>query len=504
MSKHVAVLMGGWSAEREISLRSGKACAEALARLGHRVTRIDVGRDFATVLTTVKPDVALNMLHPRPGEDGTLQGVLEILAIPYTHSGVMASAVAMQKDIAKSLFRAAEVPVPEGLVVSRLAAAKAHLLPRPYVIKPLAEGSSVGVFIVREDHAHPPQELTREDWAYGELVLVEKYIAGKELTCAVMGDAVLGVIEIVPMVKFYDYEAKYAPGGSKHLLPAPVSSFVYQQVRRLALAAHRALGCRGVSRADFRYDGRIEGTGGLVCLEVNTQPGMTETSLVPELAAHAGITFDELVQWMIADASLNRCGGSRDCARACPLVYLGAAPRMLKRCGRCRGSHAIWTAGPLFSRASGRAGWELPSAASSFSRALATAQSEGITFRTSSQACGTRAMASPTRPAFVSYLLRSAAIIMSAGRKCSPLRASPAPRRCRFSTSSKFASTSRRIRGSQTPRCSSSIQANCRSASRNARRSRCGKRTGAYRSSPMMALYSSLMSRPLWSGCHLS
>src|SRR5438034_3964370 len=306
MSKHVAVLMGGWSAEREISLRSGKACAEALTRLGHRVTRIDVGRDIAAVLTTVKPDVALNMLHGRPGEDGTLQGVLEILAIPYTHSGVMASAVAMQKDIAKSLFRAAEVPVPEGLVVSRLAAAKAHLLPRPYVIKPLAEGSSVGVFIVREDHAHPPQELTREDWAYGELVLVEEYIAGKELTCAVMGDAALGVIEIVPMVKFYDYEAKYAPGGSKHLLPAPLLPNVYQEVRRLTVGAHHALGCRGVTRADFRYDDSREGTGGLLCLEVNTQPGMTETSLVPELAAHAGITFDELVQWMIAYASLNR------------------------------------------------------------------------------------------------------------------------------------------------------------------------------------------------------
>ena len=306
MSKHVAILMGGWSAEREISLRSGKACAEALARLGYRVTRIDVGRDIATVLTTVKPDVALNMLHGRPGEDGTLQGVLEILAIPYTHSGVMASAVAMQKDIAKALFRAADVPVPEGLVVSRFEAAKSHLLPPPYVIKPIAEGSSVGVFIVREDHVHPPQELTRDDWAFGERVLVEKYIPGKELTCAVMGEAALGVIEIVPAVRFYDYEAKYAPGGSKHLLPAPVSSFVYQQVRRVALAAHRALGCRGVSRADFRYDDRIEGSAGLVCLEVNTQPGMTETSLVPELAAHAGITFDELVQWMIEDASLNR------------------------------------------------------------------------------------------------------------------------------------------------------------------------------------------------------
>ena len=306
MSKHVAVLMGGWSAEREISLRSGKACAEALARRGHRVTRIDVGRDIAAVLTTVKPDVALNMLHGRPGEDGTLQGVLEILAIPYSHSGVMASALAMQKDVAKDLFRAADVPVPEGLVASRFEVAKGHVLPPPYVIKPIAEGSSVGVFIVREDHAHPPQELTREDWPYGERLIVEKYIAGKELTCAVMGEEALGVIEIVPAVRFYDYEAKYAPGGSKHLLPAPVSSFVYQEARRLALAAHRALGCRGVSRADFRYDDRIEGTGGLVCLEVNTQPGMTETSLVPELAAHAGISFDELVRWMVEDASLNR------------------------------------------------------------------------------------------------------------------------------------------------------------------------------------------------------
>jgi len=306
MSKHVAVLMGGWSAEREISLRSGKACAEALARLGYRVTRIDVGRDIATVLTTVKPDVALNVLHGRPGEDGTLQGILEILAIPYTHSGVMAYAVAMRKDIAKELFRAAAVPVAEGLIVSRFEAAKKHVLAPPYVIKPLAEGSSVGVFIVQPDHTHPPQELTRHDWPYGDELIVEKYIPGKELTCAVMGEEALGVIEIVPTVRFYDYEAKYAPGGSQHVLPAPVSSFVYQEVRRVALAAHRALGCRGVSRADFRYDERVEGTGGLVCLEVNTQPGMTETSLVPELAAHAGISFDELVRWMIEDASLNR------------------------------------------------------------------------------------------------------------------------------------------------------------------------------------------------------
>ena len=306
MTKHVAVLMGGWSAEREISLRSGKACADALARLGYRVTRIDVGRDIATVLTTVKPDVALNVLHGRPGEDGTLQGILEILAIPYTHSGVLASASAMRKDVAKELFRAAGVPVAEGMIASRLEVARRHVLAPPYVVKPLAEGSSVGVFIVQPGHAHPPQELNRHDWAYGEEVMVEKYIPGKELTCAVMGEEALGVIEIVPTVRFYDYEAKYAPGGSQHLLPAPVSSFVYQEVRRLALAAHRALGCRGVSRTDFRYDERVEETGGLVCLEVNTQPGMTETSLVPELATHAGITFDELARWMIEDASLNR------------------------------------------------------------------------------------------------------------------------------------------------------------------------------------------------------
>src|SRR5579883_125675 len=298
--------MGGWSAERAVSLRSGKACAESLERQGFRVTRIDVGRDIATRLSELKPDAALNVLHGRPGEDGTLQGMLEILGIPYSHSGVLASALAMQKDVAKEVFRAAGVPVAEGMVASRFEVGREHVMAPPYVIKPIAEGSSVGVFIVTPEHAHPPQELYRADWAYGERVIVEKYIPGKELTCAVVGEESLGVIEIVPAVRFYDYEAKYAPGGSKHLLPAPVSSFVYQQARRLALAAHRALGCRGVSRADFRYDDGIEGTGGLVCLEVNTQSGMTETSLVPERAAHAGISFDELVKWMVEDASLSR------------------------------------------------------------------------------------------------------------------------------------------------------------------------------------------------------
>ena len=305
-ARHVAVLMGGWSAERQVSLRSGKTCADALERKGHRVTRIDVARDIAAVLTELGPDVALNLLHGRPGEDGTIQGLLEILQIPYSHSGTLASALAMQKDVAKTVMAKAGVAVPEGIVVSRHAAAATHVLPRPYVIKPIAEGSSVGVFIVTEAHAHPPQELTRHDWPYGERLLCERYIAGKELTCAVLGEKALGVIEIVPTVKFYDYEAKYAPGGSKHLLPAPLKPNVYQEVRRLAVLAHKALGCRGVSRADFRYDDRMEGTQGLVCLEVNTQPGMTETSLVPELAAYAGITFEELVSWMVEDAALDR------------------------------------------------------------------------------------------------------------------------------------------------------------------------------------------------------
>jgi len=306
MTKHVAVLMGGWSAEREVSLRSGNACADAAERAGYKVTRVDVGRDIAQVLTALKPDCALNLLHGTPGEDGTIQGLLEVIGVPYSHSGVMASSVAMQKDVAKTLLKAAGVPVPGGMVANRLEAAKRHLLPPPYVIKPVAEGSSVGVFIVREDHAHPPQELNRQDWKHGDNVLVEPFIAGKELTCAVVADKPTGVIEIIANTKFYDYEAKYAPGGSTHLLPAPVSEEVTEACRTLALQAHKALGCRGVSRADFRYDDSLPGITGLACLEVNTQPGMTQTSLVPELAAHAGMSFEALVAWMIEDASLNR------------------------------------------------------------------------------------------------------------------------------------------------------------------------------------------------------
>jgi D-alanine-D-alanine ligase len=301
--KHVAVLMGGWSAEREVSLRSGKACADALEGQGYKVTRVDVQRDVAEVLARLKPDVAFNVLHGRPGEDGTIQGILEILRIPYTHSGVLASALAMNKQAAKVAMTAAGVPVPDGRMVSRAEAAKAHVLPRPYVLKPVSEGSSVGVFIVTEEHAHPPQELTRLDWHFGEELLAERFIPGLELTCAVMGDQALGVIEIEAATRFYDYEAKYAPGGSRHILPARIPASVYERVRALSLAAHRALGCRGVTRADFRFDAERDE---LVCLEVNTQPGMTETSLVPELAAHAGLSFGDLVQWMAEDASLER------------------------------------------------------------------------------------------------------------------------------------------------------------------------------------------------------
>jgi D-alanine-D-alanine ligase len=305
-AKHVAVLMGGWSAEREVSLRSGAQCAAALEGQGYKVTRVDVQRDVAEVLARLNPDVAFNVLHGRPGEDGTIQGILEILRIPYTHSGVLASSLAMDKQAAKVAMTAAGVPVPEGRIVSRAEAARDHVLPRPYVLKPNAEGSSVGVFIVTEDHDHPPQELTRLDWKYGESLLAERFIPGLELTCAVMGEQALGVIEIEAATRFYDYEAKYAPGGSRHVLPARILPNVYQLVRKLALTAHRALGCRGVTRADFRFDNRSGGEGGLFCLEVNTQPGMTETSLVPELAAHEGLSFGELVKWIAEDASIDR------------------------------------------------------------------------------------------------------------------------------------------------------------------------------------------------------
>ncbi|MEJ0091977.1 MAG: D-alanine--D-alanine ligase [Methylocella sp.] len=307
MTKHVAVLMGGFSAEREVSLRSGEACTLALEAEGFRVTRLDVDRRIGETLAALRPDVAFNALHGRFGEDGIIQGILEMLQIPYTHSGVLASALAMRKDRAKDVLQAAGVPVATGRTVDRLEAAKRHVLPPPYVVKPISEGSSFGVIIVRADQAHPPQELTRADWPFGEMVLVERFVAGRELTCAVIGDKAYDVIEIrAADGGWYDYDAKYAKGGSIHILPANLKEFVYQNVQELALMAHRALGCRGVSRTDFRFDDSPGGTGELVVLEVNSQPGMTETSLVPEIAAFAGLTFGELVRWMVQDASCDR------------------------------------------------------------------------------------------------------------------------------------------------------------------------------------------------------
>ncbi len=306
MTRHVAVLMGGTSSEREVSLNSGKACADALEGEGFKVTRIDVGADVASVLSALRPDAAFNALHGPDGEDGTIQGLLEILKIPYTHSGVLASALAMDKERAKIVMRAAGVDVPGGRVVNRMEAASRHVLPPPYVVKPIAEGSSMGVIIVRDGRSHPPQILASDEWRFGEQVLAEPYIAGRELTCGVMGDKPLGVIEVKAATEWYDYDAKYAPGGSIHVLPAELKPNVYHRVQELALTAHRALGCRGVSRADLRYDDTPGGTGALVVLEVNTQPGMTQTSLVPDMAAHAGLSFGELVRWMVEDASLNR------------------------------------------------------------------------------------------------------------------------------------------------------------------------------------------------------
>jgi D-alanine-D-alanine ligase len=305
--KHVAVLMGGWSAERPVSLNSGRGCADALEGAGYRVTRVDVARDIADVLAKLKPDVAFNALHGRVGEDGAIQGILEVLRIPYTHSGVLASALAMDKELAKIVMKAAGVPVAHGVIVDRHEAARRHALPPPYVLKPVNEGSSFGVVIVREGRTHPPQEVGREDWPYGDRLMAEKFVAGLELTCAVIGDKAHGVIDIQPVSEsFYGYDAKYAKGGSIHVLPAKIKPNIYHEVQRLTLAAHRALGCRGVSRADFRYDESKGESGELVCLEVNTQPGMTETSLVPEIAAHAGVSFGELVSWMVEDASCDR------------------------------------------------------------------------------------------------------------------------------------------------------------------------------------------------------
>ncbi len=303
--KRIAVLKGGWSPEREVSLNSGAAAAEALAEAGYDAIEIDATRDLAEQLKAAKPDAVFNALHGQWGEDGCVQGLLEVLELPYTHSGVMASALAMDKQRAKAVFEDAEIPSPPGKIVTRAEAAGGAVMSAPYVVKPNAQGSSVGVYIVREGDNRPPAELTSEEWALGDDVLVEKFIPGRELTVAVMGDRPLCVTEITTSLAFYDYEAKYAAGGSTHVLPADVPDAITDRCLDLALRAHRALGCRGLSRADFRYDPEADGEQ-IYCLEVNTQPGLTSTSLAPEQATHMGVSFPELCAWIAEDASCQR------------------------------------------------------------------------------------------------------------------------------------------------------------------------------------------------------
>ena len=300
MSSHVAVLMGGWSAEREVSLVSGAAVANALSNAGYQVTSIDVQRDMSGLLTRLypKPDAVFNALHGRYGEDGCVQGLLNILDIPYTHSGVLASALAMDKPMAKRLMKDVGIKVADHQIVTREEMTNSGVINVPYVIKPLNEGSSVGVSIVHEDDHF---DLAAAEWRYGEQVMVERYIAGRELTVAVMGDRALSVTEIDTQRRFYDYDAKYAQGGSRHQVPADLPTDVYDEALRISLLAHETMGCRGVSRSDMRYDGT-----NLYMLEVNTQPGMTPTSLVPEQAAHVNISFEDLVSWMVEHAA---CAG---------------------------------------------------------------------------------------------------------------------------------------------------------------------------------------------------
>jgi D-alanine-D-alanine ligase len=303
--RHVAVLMGGLSAEREVSLVSGAACAEALERLGAKVTRLDAGRDLAAVLTALHPDICFNALHGAWGEDGCVQGVLETLALPYTHSGVLASALAMDKAKAKAVLAAAGVQVPGGGLFNRFDAGRRHVLPPPYVVKPNAEGSSVGVFRVFEGANSPPEALLSPEWTFGEEVMVEPFVPGLELSVAVMGGKPLMVTEIEAATGFYDYEAKYGEGGSRHIVPARIPAATTERAKAQAAAAHAALGCRGLTRSDLRYD---DVNDILVLLEVNTQPGMTPTSLAPEQAAHVGFDFDDLVLWITEDGYGRRGG----------------------------------------------------------------------------------------------------------------------------------------------------------------------------------------------------
>jgi D-alanine-D-alanine ligase len=300
----VAVLYGGISAEREVSLASGRQVIPALRAAGFDVCPIEVGEDLGAVIAALspKPDVVFNALHGRYGEDGAIQGVLDWLAIPYTHSGVRASALAMDKAAAKALFAAAGLPVACGRVVELSDLEAADPMARPYVIKPVNEGSSVGVEIVRQGD-NRRCEIART-WRHGRTAMVEEYVPGRELTVGVMGERSLAVTEIIAEAgSFYDYESKYADGGSRHVIPAGVHAETYGRAMGVALAAHRALGCRGATRADFRYDDTAGEPGRLVLLEVNTQPGLTPTSLLPEQAAHCGVGFPELCAWMVENAA---------------------------------------------------------------------------------------------------------------------------------------------------------------------------------------------------------
>ncbi len=297
----VAVLMGGPSSEREVSLDTGRACAAALREYGYtNVIEVDAGPDLCAVLTRLKPDAVLNCLHGRWGEDGCVQGILEWLKIPYTHSGVLASAVAMDKQLSKDIFRAAGLPVVESVIVAADEVRSRHVMQPPYVVKPNNEGSSVGVYLVDIENNGPPQL----DADMPDTVMVETFAPGRELTTTVLGDRALTVTDILT-TGWYDYDAKYKEGGSSHVVPADVPQDIFDLCLEYALRAHSALGCRGVSRTDFRWD-ETRGADGLVLLETNTQPGMTGTSLSPEQAQATGISFPELCHWMVEDASCGR------------------------------------------------------------------------------------------------------------------------------------------------------------------------------------------------------
>jgi D-alanine-D-alanine ligase len=303
MSLHVAVLMGGWSAEREVSLMSGADIADALESLGHRVTRIDMDREVAARLADAKADIVFNALHGSPGEDGTVQGLMDLMGIRYTHSGLATSVIAIDKVLTKQALIPHGIPMPGGRVVRSEEIFAADPLPRPYVLKPVNEGSSVGIAIVTKDgnYGDPIGRDVAGPWQDFDELLAEPYVRGRELTTAVLGGRALGVTELRPKSGFYDYHAKYTEGMTDHIFPAAIPDEVTEACKRIALDAHRLLGCSGCSRSDFRWDDE-RGVDGLFLLEVNTQPGMTPLSLVPEQARHCGISYPDLVQLIVDEA----------------------------------------------------------------------------------------------------------------------------------------------------------------------------------------------------------